>query len=609
VASSLERMAVALATGTTQPNEFRLRRHDGEYRWHIVRAVPIRDETGAIEKWIGSNTDIHDQKMAQAALADYAARLEREVEARAARLRETEEALRHAQKMETIGNFAGGIAHDFNNLLQIIGSSLHLARYARPGDPKVAERIDGAVEAVRRAGRLTSQLLAFGRRQLLQPRPVRPAELLSGMDKILRGALGPEVNLTVDVAPDARQVLADPGNIENAILNLVLNARDAMPRGGALGVRVSNFAATDAGSLKPGEYVRIDVSDSGDGMSEATQEKIFEPFFSTKPIGQGSGMGLSMVYGFAQQSGGGVSVVSALGKGSVFSLFLPATDVIDNILSEPKAAASTRGRGETILVVDDEKAIRDTTISLLTNLGYRVMAAHDAAGALAALRSGVAFDLVVSDVVMPGPLTVEALLNELARSYPAIPVLLASGYPRDVLVSERGIAPDIEVIAKPYEEQRLAGAVRAALDRARAIEKPALEQPTTAADVFRVLVCEDQSFIRFDLMEAAQELGCEVIEAGNIETARDLLSTAPVDLLLTDIHLPDGSGVDVAMAARKIRPQMPVIFVTADPLAAPAGFARATLVQKPFTPRDLRRALANWLPAAMAEKGRRTEGD
>jgi PAS domain S-box-containing protein len=323
------RWSDALKSGETYQAEFRLRNADGVYRWHVARAVPIRDDAGAVTRWIGTNTDIHEQAEVTEALRDLTETLEQRVRERTGQLMQAEEALRQAQKMEAVGQLTGGIAHDFNNLLQGITGALdrvqHRIAQGRPAD---ADRfIKAAVESANRAAALTHRLLAFSRRQTLDPRPTDANRLIAGMEDLVRRTMGPNVAIEVVGAGGLWPVRVDPSQLENSLLNLCINARDAMPNGGTLTIETANKwlderAAKDR-ELPPGQYVSLCVTDTGSGMSPDVIARAFDPFFTTKPLGQGTGLGLSMIYGFVRQSGGQVRIYSEADKGTTMCLYFP----------------------------------------------------------------------------------------------------------------------------------------------------------------------------------------------------------------------------------------------------------------------------------------------
>jgi len=377
-----------------------------------------------------------------------------------------EERLRHAQRLEAVGQLTGGIAHDFNNLLGIIIGNLDLMRDAIAPDSAAGQFLKEVLEAALRGAELTSRLLAFARRQQLRPGRADVNALVGGTAKLLGRVLGENVGFDLHLKEDLWPARVDSAQLEAAITNLATNARDAMSKGGMLIVRTTNshldeaFAAEHA-DVAAGDYVLIEVCDTGAGMSEEIQAHIFEPFFSTKHAGKGSGLGLSMVYGFVKQSGGHIGVYSEPGKGTCIRLYLPR----DTSAAAPAAiaeAAEARGGHETILVVEDNARLRRVVVRQLADLGYTIIEAEDAASALAAIP-GAKIDLLLTDIVMPGALMVPDLAREALALAPGLKVLFTSGYPQTRLTEGQG-PEDIKLLSKPYRKQDLARALREALD-------------------------------------------------------------------------------------------------------------------------------------------------
>ncbi|OQP84185.1 hypothetical protein BTR14_20495 [Rhizobium rhizosphaerae] len=446
--------------------EVRLRRADGSYRWHLSRAVPSYDSDGAIERWIGTNTDIDDQKQTEAQLEHLAETLEQRIEERSHELEQTQKALRQSQKMEAIGNLAGGIAHDFNNLLQVVTGSLELLGKQLHQDERAMRRIDNALSATQRGARLAAQLLAFGRRQPLAPRVVNLARLVRDTDQLIRRAIGEAIEIETIVGAGLWNTMADPTNVETALLNLAINARDAMNGNGRLTIELANaeltshYARTDE-EMVPGQYVLLAVSDTGSGIPRDIIDRVFDPFFSTKPEGKGTGLGLSMVYGFVKQSGGHIRIYSEVGSGTSVKIYLPRALAPEDDLSSPQVESV--GGTETILVVEDDDGVRETTTALLQALGYRVLKARDAASAWALIESGVAVDLLFTDVVMPGPMKSTELAERAKSVMPRLKVLFASGYTENSIVHGGRLKRDVQFLSKPYSEEQMARKIRQVL--------------------------------------------------------------------------------------------------------------------------------------------------
>ena len=554
----------AIAAGRIFETELRLCRADGTPRWHIARAVPICGEDGRISRWVGTHTDIHEQKMAHAAetrdrerlwnlsrdlllITDMAGRIidvnpsatrllgwhgdemagrpltdfvhpedQANTAAEAARLargetatsfenrllsrqgeyrliawtavpgddrvhavgrdmtdqRATEDALRQSQKMEVVGQLTGGIAHDFNNLLQGITGNLDLMQ-RRVATGKLAD-LDrfmlGAMGSAKRAAALTHRLLAFSRRQPLDARPVGANELVASMEDLLRRTLGEGVQMEMSLASDLWLTRCDPNQLESAILNLAINARDAMPEGGKLVIETCNAhldseAAAPERVVRPGQYVCICVTDSGTGMSPDTIAKAFEPFFTTKPIGQGTGLGLSMIYGFARQSEGYARIESELGKGTAVKIYLPrqAGDgaVLEKAIHAPEHVL--RSAGETVLVIEDEAVVRRLIVEVLAELGYQALEAPDGPSGLEMLMARPSLDLLITDVGLPG-MNGRQVAQAARRRQPELKVLLMTGYAENAALAGGFLEPRMGLITKPFPMETLATRVRQMID-------------------------------------------------------------------------------------------------------------------------------------------------
>jgi PAS domain S-box-containing protein len=573
--ATIEVFDEARRTGTTFQVEHRIRSKNGEYRWFLVRSVPYRDPgTGEIVRWFGASVDIHDRKLAEAALHDLNETLEAQVAARsaerdrlwnlsqdmlaradyggmmsavspawtqvlgwneaellarpyadfmhpddmpptldaighmaqtrlparfenriatsdggykhiewtvapepdgehfiavgrdlsAAKAREAEleaaqEALRQSQKMEAMGSLTGGVAHDFNNLLTPIIGSLDMLVRKGVGSERERRLIDGALQSAERAKTLVQRLLAFARRQPLQATAVDTARLIEGMAGLIGSTVGPTIDVRIDVAADVPPAKADINQLEMALLNLAVNARDAMPDGGeiVIAARRTSVHRQHSSGVKPGHYVQLSVSDTGLGMDEATQRRAIEPFFSTKGIGKGTGLGLSMVHGLAAQLGGGLTITSAPGAGTTVTLWLPiSTGPIGSDEDVPVAPDVPMGRG-TALLVDDEDLVRMSTADMLNDFGFEVVEVGLAEEALRHLKSGRKPDLLVTDHLMPGMNGAE-LACEARALYPDLPILIVSGY-----AEVDGIATDLPRMTKPFRNADLAASLSALL--------------------------------------------------------------------------------------------------------------------------------------------------
>lgn len=376
--------------------------------------------------------------------------------------------LQQSQKMEAIGQLTGGIAHDFNNLLTVIIGNNELLGRKLGDDARMHRFLDNSTGAAERAAQLTGQLLSFARKQPLQPKVIDPNSLVLDMMNMLQRTLGETILVEAALEPNIGRILADPAQMQNAILNLVINSRDAMPCGGRLIVETSNVeldssAVTLREDAMPGQYVRLSVRDTGSGIAPGLQERVLEPFFTTKPPGQGTGLGLSMVHGFARQSGGHVEISSEVGHGTAVSLYLPnATADPVMRLEDEQSTGTRRSAGETVLVVEDDQSVKEVTVSRLEHLGYKVLEATSGPDALKLLSTGVRVDLVLSDMVMPGGMTGGQLVEVLRKEYPWTKQILSSGYAPDL-----GLSPiDTPWLRKPYTLAELARMLQDVLDNA-----------------------------------------------------------------------------------------------------------------------------------------------
>ncbi|WP_137130243.1 PAS domain-containing protein [Rhizobium sp. FY34] len=583
----------AVRDGGTFQAELRLRRADGEYRWFLSRAVAIRNPAGAIVHWVGTNADIEDQKMTENRLETLATTLETRVEERTAELLKTQEVLRQSQKMEAIGNLAGGIAHDFNNLLQVITGNLQLLSRDVSGNETAERRLSSALAGATRGARLASQLLSFGRRQPLAPKVINLARLVHEMDNLIRRSLGEAIEVDTIVGSGLWNTIVDPSNVENALLNLAINARDAMDGRGRLTIELGNaylddHYAQNAFDVEAGQYVMLAVSDTGCGMPQEVLARAFDPFFTTKPEGKGTGLGLSMVYGFVKQSGGHINIYSEPGSGTTLRIYLPRSMEAEDVMAEESGGIVVGGT-ETILVVEDDEAVRDITVSMLADLGYNVLKARDADGGLAIIESGASIDLLFTDVVMPGRLKSSELARKAKERRPDIEVLFTSGYTENSIVHGGRLDPGVNLLSKPYARETLARKIRSLLDRARervesldsaGMASVRVDSPPAA---IRILFCEDEALIRISTTDYLQDFGFAVVEVGNGREALEALSGAAIDILVTDVNLPDMNGLDLLMRMRQTQPDLPVIFATGD-LHVPGseGLERASLVTKPY---------------------------
>ena len=534
----------------------------GVRTWESIH-VPVRNEQGRIDRIVGSARDVTEREQA-------------------------EEQLRRAQRMEAIGHLTGGVAHDFNNLLQVIRGNLELIAPDVAHRDAAAQRLRNALHGADRAAQLTRQLLAFARRQPLEPKVVNLGRMMGDMTDMLRRMLGESIAVETIIAEGLWNTLADPAQVESAVLNLAINARDAMPGGGRLSIEVSNArldrdAVQTGADVEPGQYVLIAVCDTGHGMAPDVAARVFEPFFTTKGEEKGTGLGLSMVYGFVKQSNGHVQIYSEVGQGTTVKIFLPRAHQ-DETVVEPAVAGSLEGRSEVILVVEDDDLVRASSVSLLRDLGYTCLHAPDGAAALELLRAGVKVDLLFTDVVMPGPVRSRELASEAQRLRPGLPVLFTSGYTEDAIVHDGRLDPGVQLLSKPYSRDDLARKIRGLLARVRPV----------------VLVVEDDALVRLAAVDMIGALGFTVLPAADAASALTILrGESRVDVLFTDIGLPGMRGPELAQGAVALRPGLKVIFASgySDATAAGAGIDGAVRLGKPY----LQDQLAEVLEIAMAD--------
>jgi PAS domain S-box-containing protein len=567
--------------GQVREREMRFRHKNGSYRWISWR---ISSEDGVL---FGYGRDITAEKE------------------QAAALQQAEEQLRQAQKMESIGQLTGGVAHDFNNLLQVVSGNLQLLGKDVAGNERAEQRIASALAGVSRGSKLANQLLAFGRRQPLEPKVINIGRFVAGMEDMLRRTIGEAIEIETIRSSGLWNTFVDPSQIENAVLNLAINARDAMDGVGKLTIEVGNAFIDDDyvrkhPDLVPGQYVLLAVTDSGTGMTPDVIEKAFEPFFSTKAVGKGSGLGLSMVYGFVKQSGGHIKIYSEPGEGTTIRMYLPRSTQSEDRLAEIDYGPITGG-SETILVAEDDEEVRATVVEMLGDLGYRVLKAKDAASALTVIESGVSIDMLFTDVVMPGPLRSADLARKAKERLPGVAVLFTSGYTENSIVHDGRLDAGVDLLSKPYSREALARKIRQVLnarERGGNAPMPAIDNgepvatpndggnvEATKADAerMRILLVEDDFLIRMNTADMLQELGHDVVEAGTGEEALHLLRSGDFHVLLTDMGLPAMSGTELAIKAREFRPDIAVVFATGqNTLPEIPGDSPPVLLQKPY---------------------------
>ena len=548
--------------------------------------------------------EIAVRKQAEEALQALNSSLENRIEEALADHAETEARLHQAQKMEAVGRLTGGVAHDFNNLLQVISGNLQLLAKEVAGNARAEQRVINALAGVSRGSQLASQLLAFGRRQPLAPKVVNLGRLIRSWDDMLRRSLGEAIEVETVVAGGLWNTIVDPVQVETAILNLAINARDAMEGRGKLTIEAGNASLDDAyaakhADLKPGQYVMLAITDTGSGIPPELLERVFEPFFTTKQEGRGTGLGLSMVFGFVKQSEGHIKIYSEPGQGTTVRLYLPRTKEREDLASETDTGPVTGG-SETILVVEDDEEVRKTALDILTDLGYRVLKAKDADSALAIIESGVPIDVLFTDVVMPGVVRSPELARKAKERIPELVVLFTSGYTDNAIVHGGKLDPGVHLLSKPYTREALARKLRqlirseqrhAAVDPSRPMrERSQLASVPPRPAKRRVLVVEDDPFIRMATVEMLETLGHEVVEAENGKTALEALGAHTFDVLLSDVSLPGMSGGELAVKARDMFPNLKVVFATGYD-RVPDNDAAAVLLRKPFNEDQLSQAL------------------
>ena len=543
-----------------------------------------------------SRKELDERRRAEAALLELNESLEDRVRAAVLEQQRTEEALRQAQKMEAVGQLTGGIAHDFNNLLTVVTGNVDMASRslaaANIHDPRAQRALDNAMKGAERAASLTQRLLAFSRRQPLSPKPIDVDKLVVSMSDMLNRALGETVQLEIVTSPGLWRVEADPNQLESALLNLAVNARDAMPAGGNLVMETANarldeeYSAAHA-EVAPGQYIVIAVTDTGSGMPRHIQERVFEPFFTTKEVGKGTGLGLSMVYGFVKQSGGHIKIYSEEGQGTTIKLYLPRlhSEVSSEEESHLSQGLEESPASETILVVEDDDDVRAYTVECLRELGYRVLEAHDGPSALRLLeRQQEPVDLLFTDVVMPGMTGSE--LADLAREQlPHLKVLYTSGYTRNAIVHGGRLDAGVEMISKPFTYAALAQKIRDILDAGR---------------TGRVLVVEEEPTVRSLAMEILTSGGFSVEEAADPTEALNKIRSAQgrYDVVFIAQRIGDNPGAWLKAELRKLHADLPVLIAAEDgdvaELESIFEADRCTsIIQKPYTGTRLIAALGS----------------
>jgi signal transduction histidine kinase/DNA-binding response OmpR family regulator len=462
----------ALRRGGPFRCEYRVRQHDGVFRWIEANGRVDLDADGVATRFPGVLIDIEHRRAIEAELRELNQQLEDRVQLAIEQREQAEEALRQSQKMEAVGQLTGGIAHDFNNLLAGISGSLQMleTRIGQGRLDAVPRYIDAALGATKRAAALTQRLLAFSRRQTLDPKPTNLNRLITDMEELVRRTTGPNIEVEVVGAGGLWPVLIDQNQMENALLNLCINARDAMPDGGRLTIETANrWLDGNAGmqrDLPPGQYVSLSVTDTGIGMDKETIGRIFEPFFTTKPLGQGTGLGLSMIYGFVRQSNGQIRVYSEPGHGTTMCLYFPRHHggASESETSGEAMADVENGYGETVLVIDDEPTVRLLVVDVLQDAGYRILEAGDGPSGLKILQSETRIDLLLTDVGLPGGMNGRQVADAGRALRPDLKVLFITGYAENAVIGNGQLERGMQVITKPFAIDALVNRVRDAID-------------------------------------------------------------------------------------------------------------------------------------------------
>lgn len=591
----------ALKTGEPYQMEYRFRDKQGNYHWFLARALPVHNHEGKIERWFGSATDISEMVAARTAeMAAANEKLREEITERAIaeeRLRSeilernrVEEQLRQASKMEAVGRLTGGLAHDFNNLLTVVMGNIESMqrRMKDGGDEKVKNYADFAMQGARRAAALTKRLLAFSRGQPLDPEPVNANELVSSMTELFARTLGEKVSLKTSIVENLWTVEADPNQFEASLLNLVVNARDAMPKGGSLTIETSNVTLDEAFArnhegVSPGDHVAITVSDTGVGIPPDALKRVFEPFFTTKPAGEGTGLGLSQIYGFVKQSGGRVSIDSIVGSGTKVTIYLPRFLGAGADLKGGRKQPAEDDRN-TVLIVEDDDDVRLYSVGLFREMGYGVLEAADGAAALRILESRPEIRFMFTDVGLPGDYNGRELADEARRRRPYLKVLYTTGYARADILRQGRLDANAQVVTKPFTFDELSTKVRAVFD---------------GKDKNVILLVEDEILVAAIAAENLRDIGFEVVEAASAKVALEhaMKDAAALKAAIVDIGLPDKKGDVLAAELRKIRADLPIIVATghsSDVLPKElTGAAKVAVLGKPYDLKDLQAALVS----------------
>jgi PAS domain S-box-containing protein len=570
-------LKTAAEVGKYEAEGWRVRK-DGSLFWASVVLDAIRDSNGTLLGFAKITRDITERR--EAALA----------------LQRTQEQLAQAQKMEGIGHLTGGVAHDFNNLLAVVIGNIETLQRMLQSPKADLDRIgrsaENAMRGAQRAAALTQRLLAFSRRQPLDPKVVEVSRLVSGMSDLLRRTIGEQVAIETVLAGGLWRVHVDPNQLEVAILNLAVNARDAMPGGGKLTIETANafideMYAAGQTEVLPGQYVMISVTDTGCGMSREVSARAFEPFYTTKDVGHGTGLGLSQVYGFVKQSGGHVKIYSEVGEGTTVKIYLPRLHAAEESISEsqPVSSSPRSEAAETILVVEDDADVRTHSTEILRDLGYRTFEAANGHAALKILQTHPEIQLLFTDIGLPGGMNGRQLADAARSQRPALKVLFTTGYARNAIVHAGRLDPGVHLVTKPFTYAALASKLRSLLD--------------APSDLARILLVEDEELVRMIAVDHLEEFGFAVETASSATEAMNKLKLLNGNLAaaIIDIGLPDRKGDILVGEVRAIYPSLPILIASGygeDVLRERFGKdARVGFIGKPYAAGQLEGALAS----------------
>ena len=573
-------LAIAATSGKYEAEGWRVRK-DGTHFWASVVINAIKSPMGELVGFAKITRDLTERRAA-------------------------DERARQAQKMEGIGQLTGGVAHDFNNLLTIIIGNLETVQRNLDTDPLPVERLKrsagNAMRGSRRAESLTQRLLAFSRQTPLTPKPLDLSRLVGGLSDLLRRTLGEQVQVETVLGGGLWRANVDPNQLEVAIINLAVNARDAMPTGGKLTIETANVYLDESYAVRqvevvPGQYVMVAVTDSGSGMTPDVLAKAFDPFFTTKDVGHGTGLGLSQVYGFAKQSGGHVKIYSEISEGTTVKLYFPR---VHAAISEDEAEAATvvaQGSAhETILVVEDDRDVRNYSCEMLRELGYNILEAENGRSGLKLLDAHPHIKLLFTDVGLPGGMNGRQLADEARRRRPDLQVLFTTAYARNAIVHDGRLDPGVELITKPYSQAALSSKLRDMLD--------------ARAGPSRVLLVEDEPLIQMLAVDFLEDAGLKVDTAGTAREALNKLALASGGFaaIIVDLGLPDRSGDDLAREIRSMHSSLPIVVATGKGAKDVGEIFRnmkhMVFLGKPYRAEDLYQALRTLHVAIPAEAGK-----